>query len=277
MGSSGVVVGYDGSEFAVRALEWALDEAELRGLPLTVCHAWQPPRGADVGTVAAMRRAAERVVRQGAEWARARGLPVDIDLYQGAAADRLVELSATADLVVVGSCRPDASRGVTIGAVRRVVAGRARCPVIMVRDTGPARRSGPIAVGVNGNGDIDVVLAFACQEAMARRLPLVVVHAWQHQACHVRAVMPLEPAAVRAHAEERMTRVLVPWRLRYPNLLIEVSAAEGPARQELLEAALDATLLVVGAPESRCGSMTVFMLDHAPCPVAIVRTQEVAL
>ncbi|MFO7252206.1 MAG: universal stress protein [Actinomycetes bacterium] len=277
MGTPGVVVGYDGSEFAVRALDWALEEAELRGLPLTVCHAWRPPRGADLGTMAALRRAAERVVRQGAEPALARGLPVDVDLHEGSAADRLIELSAAAELVVVGSCRPDATRGVSVGAVRRAVAGHARCPVIMVRDPGRAHRQGPIAVGVNGNGDIDVVLGFACQEAVARRLPLVVVHAWQHQTGHARAVMPLDPVAVRARAEERMTRVLGPWRTRYPNLLIEVSAAEGPARQELLEAALDATLVVVGAPEARCGSMTVFMLDHAPCPVAIVRTQEVAL
>ena len=57
MGTPGVVVGYDGSEFAVRALDWALEEAELRGLPLTVCHAWRPPRGADLGTMAALQSA----------------------------------------------------------------------------------------------------------------------------------------------------------------------------------------------------------------------------
>lgn len=270
----GVVVGYDGSDFAVRALDWALDEAELRGDPLTVCHAWRPEPPAPAS---ALRRAAERVVRQGTERARARrsdGLPVEADLYQGSAAERLVELSADAELVVVGSCVPGEPGRAALGTVRRTVAAQARCPVIMAR--GPVR-GGPVAVGVNGDGDIDLVLDFACREAVARRLPLNVVHAWQCRPVHAGADMPYEPAIIRACAEERMTQVLGPWRSRYPNLLIEVSAAEGPARQELLEAAVDATLVVVGAPGTRCGSMTIFMLDHAPCSVAIVRTRKVDL
>ncbi|HUR08784.1 MAG TPA: universal stress protein [Nonomuraea sp.] len=40
-----IVLGYDGSDFSVQALDWALDEAELRKLPLTVAHAWQWPYG----------------------------------------------------------------------------------------------------------------------------------------------------------------------------------------------------------------------------------------
>ncbi|MEV8631322.1 universal stress protein [Streptosporangium sp. NPDC051023] len=31
-----VVVGYDGSDFSMQALEWAMDEAELRKLPIVV-------------------------------------------------------------------------------------------------------------------------------------------------------------------------------------------------------------------------------------------------
>ena len=127
---------------------------------------------------------------------------------------------------------------------------------------------------VGTRGDVDLVLDFACREAVARHLPLNVVHAWQCRPVHAAAEMPYEPETVRACAEQRMTRVLGPWRSRYPDLLIEVSAAEGPARQELLEAAVDATLVVVGAPGTRCGSMTLFMLDHAPCSVAIVRTRK---
>lgn len=279
----GVVVGYDGSGFAVQALDWALDEAELRGGPLTVCHAWRRPEGAGLGADAdaarAVRRAAEQVVRQGAERARrlSPGLPVHTDLYEGSPAERLVELSATADLVVVGSCLPGEGGGPAPGTVRRAVAAHALCPVIMVRGPGRPPPAGRIAVGVNGNGNIDLVLDFACREAAARRLPLTVVHAWRCRPVHAGADMPFDPAVERECAERRMTRVLGPWRSRYPNLPIEISAAEGPARQELLEAALDATLLVVGAPETRCGSMTIFMLDHAPCPVAIVRTQEVDL
>src|SRR5690606_26694561 len=95
----GVVVGYDGSRFAVQALDWARDEAALRGGPLTVCDAWRRPEragvGADADAARAVRRAAEQVVRQGAERARrvSPGLPVHTDLYEGSPAERLVELS----------------------------------------------------------------------------------------------------------------------------------------------------------------------------------------
>lgn len=279
-GRSGVVVGYDGSGFAVRALDWAIEEAEFRGAPLTVCHAWRAERrgqGDPHDRRDAAWHAAERVVRQGAERARAGradGLSVRVDLHEGSPAERLVELSANAELVVVGACAPGGAGRAVAGTVRRAVAARARCPVIMVRGPG---RTGPVAVGVNGNGDVALVLEFACREAAARRVPLNVVHAWRCRPVHAGAVEPDEPAEVRACAERRMARVLSPWRARYPDLQVEISAAEGPARQELLEAAVDATLVVVGAPGTRCGSMTIFMLDHAPCPVAIVRTQEVDL
>jgi nucleotide-binding universal stress UspA family protein len=35
-----VLVGFDGSAPSERALRWAAEEARLRRLPLTVCHAW---------------------------------------------------------------------------------------------------------------------------------------------------------------------------------------------------------------------------------------------
>ncbi|MEV5408825.1 universal stress protein [Thermopolyspora sp. NPDC052614] len=325
-GTPGVVVGYDGSEFAVRALDWASDEAHLRHRPLTLCHAWERSygtaapaahRAADGGTgpvdEETPRRVAEQVVEHGVNRARAH-LPegaVLVDLYEGPAADRLLELSAAAELVVVGACGlgeaeraaaaapgsparttpgplgrgPSAATGAVayadtvtraggpVGSVRRAVAARARCPVIIVPREGTPPPHGPIAVGVDGG--CERVLEFACREAAMRHVPLVAVHCWRHDPEIVAASGVYEPTVVRAAAEERVARVIEPWRLRYPDVTIRVSAAEGPSRQELLEAALDAALLVVGAPHSRCGSMTAFLLNHAPCPVAIVRTQEV--
>ena len=38
-----IIVGYDGSDFSMQALDWAMDECELRELPLTVTHAWRWP------------------------------------------------------------------------------------------------------------------------------------------------------------------------------------------------------------------------------------------
>ncbi|XRQ09828.1 universal stress protein [Actinomadura welshii] len=38
---SHVVVGYDGTGESERALRWAVTEARLRRLPLTVVHVWR--------------------------------------------------------------------------------------------------------------------------------------------------------------------------------------------------------------------------------------------
>ncbi len=35
-----IIAGYDGSPDSSEALDWAAREARLRGLPLTICHAW---------------------------------------------------------------------------------------------------------------------------------------------------------------------------------------------------------------------------------------------
>jgi nucleotide-binding universal stress UspA family protein len=329
----GVVVGYDGSGFALRAVDWAADEAGLRRRPLTVCHAWQRPaqgssRGSARGPAAgaadddALREQAERIAAEGVARARAHfARPVvRADLYEGPAAERLLELSGAAELVVVGAhgrrsearpvacgraaaasglvaARPEPAAGPVASAggavtldeappfvagrvvpsVGRLVAARARCPVVIVHGAAQEHRTGPVAVGVNGRADIDLVLDFACREAVLRRVPLLAVHAWYRHDEFAGASPESEPEAVRAAAEARIARVLAPWRSRYPEMSVRVSAAEGTERQELLEAALDAALLVVGAPYARCGSMTAFLLHHSPCPVAIVRTQEVGL
>lgn len=72
MSGSGIVVGTDGSEESLRAVEWAAQEARRRGVPLrivSVPELWpyvEPPgKAADVGAA----KAATQVERTGAEQA----------------------------------------------------------------------------------------------------------------------------------------------------------------------------------------------------------------
>ncbi|MFF0862037.1 universal stress protein [Nonomuraea sp. NPDC003560] len=90
-----IVLGYGGSDFSMQALDWALDEAELRGLPLPLVHAWQWPYGeAEEEAKAHLRKAADHVLWHGAECARSTssGVRVETDLYEGPAARLLVVL-----------------------------------------------------------------------------------------------------------------------------------------------------------------------------------------
>ena len=70
--SYGVIVGYDGSSEADRAVVWAAVEASLRGLRLTVCHAWQLAYGGMmVAATEEFERSAAEVVDRGVQRARA--------------------------------------------------------------------------------------------------------------------------------------------------------------------------------------------------------------
>ncbi|HEX4817392.1 universal stress protein [Nonomuraea sp. NPDC049480] len=274
----GVVIGYDGSDHSVQALDWAMDEAELRKLPLIVCHAWQWPYGdGDPAARDSLRHAAEHVLWHGADCARASspGLDVRPDLYEGSATGRLEELSADAGLLVVGSRGlGPVARSVT-GSVAAHAVAHAQCPVIVVRGRGPLPRRphpGPIVVGLADDGKADAVLAFACAEASVRGLPLLVVHAWHQPPVAWGGITfpALDPLAVRNAADNWLAQVLKPWREKQPKVVIEARTTQSRAG-EALAAVTDATLVVVGSPHGRFGSVTAAMLRHAPCPVAIVR------
>lgn len=274
----GVVIGYDGSDHSMQALDWAMDEAEFRRLPLTICHAWQwPYRDGDQAARDSLHRAAEHVLWHGADCARASSGRLDVrpDLYEGSAPERLEELSAAAELLVVGS------RG--LGTVARAITGsvashtvtHARCPVIVVRGRGPLPRRpdpGPIVAGLADDDKADVVLGFAWGEAAMRGLPLLVIHAW-HQppvAWGGMTFPALDPLAVQKAAENWLAQALMPWREKAPKVTIEARIPQSRAG-EALAAVTDATLVVVGSSHGRFGSVTAALLRHAPCPVAIVR------
>ena len=135
-----IIVGYDGSDFSMQALDWAMDECELRELPLTVTHAWRWPYGkAPEEARLHLRKAAEHVLHHGADCARSCSTITDItaDLFEGSAGERLVELSAGADLVVIGSRGLGAVARSVVGSVTAYVAAHAHAPVIIVRGAGP--------------------------------------------------------------------------------------------------------------------------------------------
>ena len=132
-----VVVGVDGSEPARRALQWAAEEAERRGADLEVVHAWQPqlqPLGlVRAGVDRTSSEAYGKAVLDAATSALgSRSLVVDPILVEGPSARRLVELSAGAALLVLGSRGRGGFTGLLLGSVSSQVLHHARCPLVLV-------------------------------------------------------------------------------------------------------------------------------------------------
>jgi nucleotide-binding universal stress UspA family protein len=276
-----VVLGYDGSDFSMQALSWALDECELRRLPLTISHAWRWPYGeADEEVKLQLSKAARHVLCHGADCARSSATLSDVtaDLYEGSAAERLVELSAAAELVVVGSRGLGALARSVVGSVAAYVAAHACAPVIVVRgrrSTRGAVERGSVVLGMSP-ATSDAALDFAFGEAALRQLRLVVVHAARLPALAWGVVMaPVPDIGTYTWAgQDRMEERLAPWRDRRAEVRVETEVAIAPAREALHTAAARADLLVVGAERSRhhghLGSVARAMVEHAPCPVAVV-------
>lgn len=132
-----VVVGVDGSEPGRRALHWAAEEAQRRGADLAVVHAWRPPiqplglvlpaedRGSSEANGKAVLDAAMSAVGT---------CPTVVEplLIEGSAARTLLEVSAGAGLLVVGSRGRGGFAGLLLGSVSSQVLHHARCPLVLV-------------------------------------------------------------------------------------------------------------------------------------------------
>ncbi|WP_431921026.1 universal stress protein [Nonomuraea jabiensis] len=135
-----VVVGDDGSDESEAAVQYAVEQARARGVPLQVVFAWQmpiaPPLAAGYSKILEgareheIRMAAERVV----PW-REKNPDVEIIGKQvvGHPAEVLIQAGGTADLVVVGSRGLGGFASAVLGSVSHAVLHHLKYPVAVVR------------------------------------------------------------------------------------------------------------------------------------------------
>lgn len=134
-----VVVGVDGSEPARRALLWAADEARRRHATLEIVHCWHPRMGLPVGPAvsatdrASLEAAAHAVVATAMQVVDGRLPHAESILVDGPAASALLEASAGAELVVVGTRGHGGFTGLLLGSVSTQVLHHAQCPAVIVR------------------------------------------------------------------------------------------------------------------------------------------------
>jgi nucleotide-binding universal stress UspA family protein len=143
-----IVVGIDGSEDSTRALWFAADEAAARNRGLRIVSAWQTGVPVYAGGLIAPAPIApsemEEETREAAEHQaqdvldQHPGLRSEIVVRQGGPAAVLVEESADADMLVVGSRGLGGFAGLLLGSVSQQCAHHALCPVVILP---PADRS----------------------------------------------------------------------------------------------------------------------------------------
>ncbi|WP_416984707.1 universal stress protein [Streptomyces sp. T028] len=278
-----VVVGVDGSEHGLHAVDWAADEAALRGVPLRVVYAslWERYEGTalagdhkpseevradDIVAVAARR------AREGRP-----GLKVSAEVVPEEPGYVLVREGRNACALVVGTQGRGSIVEMILGSVSLTVAAHAHCPVIVVRGSHSAAGTrGRVVVGVGEEGKNSAAVRFAAQEARLHRAPLDAVRAWRRPAKE-NVVHPLLTGNPARRYEEQAAEALEEALQDIPaDVEPHRRTVEGPARDVLLDASRDAGLLVVGARRThghlglQLGRVAHGVLHRATCPVAVV-------
>jgi len=136
-----IVVGVDGSPASIRALEWALHQAEFTGANVEAVQAWEAPVMYGTGMMvlpggeefdASAKQSLQRAVDQAT--AVVPNVGVEAHTVAGHPAKTLLDMAAGADLLVVGSRGHGGFVGMLVGSVSHYCVSHAQCPVVVVRD-----------------------------------------------------------------------------------------------------------------------------------------------
>ncbi|MFK0160606.1 universal stress protein [Streptomyces sp. NPDC090493] len=275
-----LVVGVDGSDASLHAVDWAVAEAARHDVPLRLVYAslWERYESG-VPTVGPGRPAervlAEHIVASAADRAASRGPDVKVttDILPEDAVDALLREGDNACMVVTGSRGRGELQGLLLGSVGLAVAGRAHCPVVVVRGdrAGLAGIHERILLGAGDLATGGEAARFAFREAAVRGGTLDVVRAWR---CPVTAKESAREC--EQHASDLLDTVLREPMSEYPDVRVRSVTVEGPAHRTLLNRSAAADLVILGARRRhghrglQLGRVAHALLHHADCPVAVV-------
>jgi nucleotide-binding universal stress UspA family protein len=285
-----VIVGVDGSESGVRALDWAGQIAAARSWPLQLVHVVEPyvpglPLPSRFG-ISVPEGVSAEVLRDAHRHAKDAWPSLDVTEVsrEGSPVRVLLDELTRGRMLVVGRRGIGRFAELMVGSVALASAARASGPVVVVPPTGTWSANAPVVVGVDGSayGEAAVELAFA--EASARRARLEVVHAWDTPSPFSYDFAGYGGAAAwKIEHEVAVAEVIAGWRERYSDVEVQTIIEEGHPVAALVQHGANASLVVVGGrghgrvADAVMGSIARAVIHHATCPVAVAHQSGVTL
>ncbi|MFP3712621.1 universal stress protein [Puerhibacterium sp. TATVAM-FAB25] len=249
-----VVVALDGSPHSGGTLDWGLEEAERREAEVLLVRAYQEPREYAPQwswyptteeihfDTEAKEYLADQLERATAEHP---DLRITTQVLHGPVVPMVRGVTERARLLVIGARGHYSERGV--GRTAAHLAAHARCPVAVVRGPVDGR---PVVVGVDGSEASLAAATLAADEAAARSVPLVVLHARPTVLPPYAPLGVLPPLATASKSDpthQAARRVVTELMEHHPNLEVRLELLDDGPVHALAEASKDAGLVVVGA------------------------------
>lgn len=285
----GILVGVDGSAASKVAVRWAVRDAAMRNVPLTVAHVinamvstWAPT-SMTVGFAQWQSKQGRQIIDDAIEIAEETGddnrpAQINSEVFFSATVPTLVDLSKEAEMVVVGCRGRGALPRVLLGTVSSGLVHHAHCPVAVIHDDDPSRphrADAPVLVGIDGSPASELATAIAFDEAWRRGVGLVALHAWSDIGVFEFPGIPWED--MKTGEEQLLAERLAGWKERYPDVNVErVVICDQPARQ-LVKHSESAQLVVVGShgrggfAGMSLGSVGAAVVHSARVPVIVAR------
>ena len=278
-----ILVAYDGSPDAHRALEWTAHESLRTGARIQVLlvNEVPPPAWGDAAGMAVVTEGfvldSSTLLEQAKTFLADAGIRTPtIQQRSGHVVGELLRAAASASTVVIGSRGHGRAGEALLGSVSQHIARHATCPVIVVREPhdAEARR---IVVGIDGSQTSAAALDYACERAESTGETVVAIHGWHVRAPSTDVWNSKARSVDTADRELLLAESVAGVRADHPDVRLEQEVVPVAPDKCIVDASASASLVVVGSrgrgffSGMLLGSVSQAVLHRATCPVAVVR------
>ncbi|MGV8978460.1 MAG: universal stress protein [Cellulomonas sp.] len=296
-----VLVGVDGSNSSLHALDWAAASAKVHHRSLRIVCSYSLPSftaaSLDGGYAAlddtAIQAGARAVLEEATQRIASAGVEVTATVATGDATGVLVELSREVAVAVVGTRGRGGFADRVLGTVSSALPAHAYCPTVVVPLRGTPRTAPDpvddnlppitpvhrIVVGVDGSPQAEIALRAAIVEAKAWGAELIAVTGVPlGQGAGMLSWLPaaIDREQVLADVTEGLNVVIDRALVDHPGFSVRRHVLDGSGAELLTEFSTATDLIIVGSRGRGgfagllLGSTSQAVLHHASCPVMVV-------